>query len=342
MSKRFTSTDVGSCIYFLGVKINRTKVGSLRYQRPLTEKIISLAGSCTPTPTASPILLSHALYDVRRERTAEEEEAMVFVLYRRVLGSLLFLSTRSSPDISTAVSMFTKSHQSPFPEHWTAMKTFVRYVIETKGYGLLLPFLHNALVESCSDVDWRRDKHKRRFNSIFLVTIAGGPVLWSSRLQSLTAPSTTEVKFVALSHCHKEINCIHNTMKEFYCVNKGPNKLYVENLSTISWTPEIHGLRNIKHIGIRYYSVLDAIDAGTVEVRSIPTDESKADNQQWLYKKFGNYQKRNEPEARIQPSSSSSVQVVDVYKVVSSGQERLFFLSPECDDSSPSRHFHPF
>lgn len=95
LAERFTTTDLGSCTHFLGIKIDRTDSGIFLSQRPFTEKVIALVGLSTAKPTASPLPLSHYLYEVRRNRTAEEEEVMSAVPYRRVSGSLLFLSTRA-------------------------------------------------------------------------------------------------------------------------------------------------------------------------------------------------------------------------------------------------------
>lgn len=277
LAERFKITDLGNCTHFLGFKIDRTAFGIFLSQRPFTEKIISLAGLGTSKPTASPLPLSHTLYELRRSRTEEEEQFMGNVPYRRVLGSLLFLSTRTRPDISTAVSMLGKFQDSPLPEHWTAMKSVVQYLVGTKKYGLRLPFGEEAIAEAWADADCAREKHKRRSRSGYLVTIAGGPVLWTSRLQSLTAQSTTEAEFVALSQCVKDVIWIRDTLTEFGCKPTEPTRLHEDNLGTVAWTSEVQGMRHSKHIGIRYHYVRDAVVAGTVVVCPTPSDENKAD-----------------------------------------------------------------
>ena len=92
-------------------------------------------------------------------------KAMRDIPYREVLGSLLFLATRTRPDLSTAVSMLGKYQQAPMIEHWKSMKAVTRYIVGTLDYGVLLPSGQEALLEASSDADWARDHHKRRSRS---------------------------------------------------------------------------------------------------------------------------------------------------------------------------------
>ena len=110
---------------------------------------------------------------------------------RKVLGSLLFLATRTRPDLATSVSMLVKYQQEPMVEHWESMKSVVPYLIGTLYYGALLPSGQEALLEACSNADWTRDHHTRRSRSGHLITAAGVPFVWPSLLQSLTFQSTT-------------------------------------------------------------------------------------------------------------------------------------------------------
>ena len=68
-------------------------------------------------------------------------------------------------------------------EHWNSMKSVVRYLIGTIDYEVLLPSGQEALLEACSGAYWARENHRRRSRSGHLITVASGPVIWSSRLQ---------------------------------------------------------------------------------------------------------------------------------------------------------------
>lgn len=52
---------------------------------------------------------------------------------------------------------------------------------------------------------------------------------------------------------------------------------YQDNLGTIRWTSEVLGLRNVKHIGIRYLFVKEIVEHGDIQVLFTPSEENKAD-----------------------------------------------------------------
>ena len=277
LSSLFTVTDLGACTHFLGIKIERSAKGMFLSQKPFAEKIVELAGMTNAKPAKYPLPLSHPLYDEKTTPSEENLTAMQGIPFREVLGSLLFLATRTRPDLATAVSMLGKFQQEPLVKHWKAMKSVVRYLIGTTDSGLFFPFGQEATIEAWSDADWARDHHKRRSRSGYLVTVARCPVVWASRLQTLTAQSTTEAEFISLAHCVRELHWIRATVSELKAEQSNPTVVHQDNLGTISWTTEIQVIRKVKHIGIRYHYVRDAVDEKAIEVEYVPSSENKAD-----------------------------------------------------------------
>ena len=60
--------------------------------------------------------------------TATEKEEMEKVPCREAVGSLLWLSNGTRPDISYAVSQVAKYMSDPGMEHWKAVKRILRYL----------------------------------------------------------------------------------------------------------------------------------------------------------------------------------------------------------------------
>lgn len=104
---------------------------------------------------------------------------MESIPYRQVLRLILFVSTRTRPDIATVVSMLGKFQEAPLSVHWRSMESVVPYLVGTQNYGLMLPQGGNALVEAWSNAYWAREKHKRRSRSDYIVTIGAEPVVWA-------------------------------------------------------------------------------------------------------------------------------------------------------------------
>jgi len=278
LEELFTITNLGRPRYFLGVKIEFRTDGIFLSQSSYTQKIIEMANMCDAKPTLYPLPLSHPLYEEVKDLSTNDTQAMKMVPFRKVLGALLFLSTRTRPDISTAVSMIAKFQSNPSPSHWKMLKHVVKYLIGTKEFGILLPSQSTDVeVLSWSDADWARDLSKRRSRTCLLITINNGPIIWTSKLQSTTAQSTAEAEFIALSSAVKEIKWLRSILIEISVLNRKTIDLKQDNLGTISWTEEVNGLRKVKHIGIKYHVVRDTVESKIINVGYTPSSLNRAD-----------------------------------------------------------------
>lgn len=278
-SERFIITDLGVCHHFLRIKIEYTPNGIFLSQRPYMEKIIQPADMSTAKPAECPLPLSHCLYETRTDLMQEEKDYMRTVPYRNILGSLIFLSTRTRPDISTAVSMLGKYQEEPSRSHWNHLKQVVRYIIRTKSYGLFFPNGSGEInIVGWSDADWARDTTNRRSRSGYLITVSECPVVWSSKLQTSTALSTSEAEFFSLAQCTREICWIRELLVEFDAMQSEPTELNQDNLGTISWTEEVQGMRRVKHIGVKYHYVRDVVNSGAVQVQPVASEDNRSDS----------------------------------------------------------------
>ena len=102
-------------------------------------------------------------------------------------------------------------------------------------------------------------------------------MVWSSRLQSLTAQLTTESEFISLPHCVCEIHWIRVTLDELGVSQSDPTVLHQDNLGAIIFTNELQGVRKVKHIGIRYHYVRDVVDSKALQVQYFASTDNKAD-----------------------------------------------------------------
>lgn len=229
--------------------------------------------------TKYPLPMSHPLYDDVIDPSPEHTAKMDGLPFRRVLGALLYLSTRTRPDISTAVSMIAKYQSKPRPTHWKMVKHVVRYLIGTIDYGILLPNRIDDVKVLCwTDADWARDLSNRRSRTGILITINGGPVIWTSKLQSSTAQSTSEAEFNALAYFIKEVKWLRIVLMEIKSIDSRPIEINQDNLGTISWTEGVNGLRKVKHVGIKYHAVRDAVESKIVTVGYIPSSLNRSDS----------------------------------------------------------------
>lgn len=117
----------------------------------------------------------------------DERQKTQLVPFRQLLESLIYLSTRTCPDIVTDVSLLGKFYADPTPQDWSAMKHLIRYVKKTDGLGLLIPKKSNCHgLQAWSDADWADDEGDRHARSGILVLLHGAPVISTSRQETGT------------------------------------------------------------------------------------------------------------------------------------------------------------
>ena len=135
---------------------------------------------------------------------SEDSELVDQRLYQSAVGSLLYLSCWTRPDITFAVSNAAQFCSKPTKQHWTAVKRIMRYLRGTQDYGLLYTRNDKKDVEGYSDADWAGDVNDRKSTSGYLFKMGGGAVSWRSKKQTNVALSTAEAEYMALASAAQE------------------------------------------------------------------------------------------------------------------------------------------
>ena len=122
-----------------------------------------------------------------------------------------------------------------------------------------------------------RDEQQRRSRTGFTLTVNGGPIIWRSKLQTATAQSSTEAEFTALQSTVREVRWVQNVLAEVGVLRCKPTEIHQEKLGAISWTEQTQGLRNVKHVEVKYHYVRDSVDQGRIAVSYVPSSDNFAD-----------------------------------------------------------------
>ena len=110
------------------------------------------------------------------------------------MGSLLYLTTHSRPDIAQEVSVVAQ-YASNFREtNCIAVKRIPKYFLGTTDFALCysLASSGNYPLKAYTDADYAGDLDDRKSWSGSIIIRNNGPVLWFSRKQPCTASATTE------------------------------------------------------------------------------------------------------------------------------------------------------
>ena len=101
----------------------------------------------------------------------------IIYIYQSAVGSLLYLSIRTRPDIAFAVNNVARFCSSPTTQHWTAVKHIFRYLRETQ-LGLLYSKGESDALIGYSDADWGGDCNDYKSTYGYIFQIGGTAVSW--------------------------------------------------------------------------------------------------------------------------------------------------------------------
>jgi len=122
--------------------------------------------------------------------------------YREAIGSLMYATVATCPDIAFTVSTLSQFLSNLGVAHWEAVKRIFRYLAGTKTFKLTYSGEQHGL-EGYTDVDGATQEHRHAISG-YTFLFNGGAISWSSRKQELVTLSTAEVEYVAATHTAKE------------------------------------------------------------------------------------------------------------------------------------------
>ena len=273
LASRFKMKDLGKLHYCLGINIDQDKKTIKLHQQHYILQILKRFGMENSNPVSTPADVNVKLVkDDGISKPVEQKN------YQAIIGSLLYLSIATRPDISQAVGVASKFCAAPTEAHLTAVKRILRYLKGSLDSKIVYHQTPNTDVVGYTDANWAGDLDDRRSTSGNVFLLAGGPISWTSKRQSVVAVSTAESEYIALFHCTQEALWLCKLMKG---INQAeavePMKLYIDNQAAIKIASNFNGHGRIKHMDIKYHFTRDAIIHKHVHLVYCPTKDMVAD-----------------------------------------------------------------
>ena len=273
----FDIKKLGDPKVYLGLEIRRDrskreiKISQTRYITEMIDRYglsTETTGRQITTPMTSDDLTNLVV-------TESDRQEMKNIPYLSLIGSLLYASNGSRPDISYAVSLLARFSTNPHPRHWQAAKRVLRYLRLTTQYHITYAGT-SGQIAGYVDTDLAGDSSDRKSTTGYIYTICGGAVSWSSKKQPTVADSTCEAEYIALASAAKEACWLRSVLSELR-FGRIVITIYEDNMSTISisYNPVHHG--RTKHIDIKYHFIREKIKDNELAVVHIPTWANAAD-----------------------------------------------------------------
>jgi transposase InsO family protein len=272
----YALTDLGPLHWLLGIKVTRDRAArtiSLS-QASYIDSIISRFSLSDARPYQIPMTPSVTLSKRDVPSNASEASHMSRVPYREAIGSLMYASVATRPDITFAVSTLSQFLENPGEIHWEACKRVFRYLAGTKDLALTYGGERHDLV-GFTDADGASQEHRHAISGhVFLID--GGAISWSSRKQELVTLSTAEAEYVAATHAAKEAIWLRRLLAELFMMRM-PTTLYCDNQAALKLAVDDNFHARTKHIDVRYHFIRMVVANGSIVIIYCPTDEMTAD-----------------------------------------------------------------
>ncbi|CAI7873208.1 unnamed protein product, partial [Closterium sp. NIES-53] len=287
LKETFQCKALGSVGYYLGLHVERDEVkGWLRlhqhkYLAAMGEKYGLEEGRSVKTPLPSGFQL---------HLDEEEGEVLEYELQRRfqsMVGSLMYASVNTRPDIAFSVSRLARLVSRPLQEHLDAAERLVRYFMATSRVGLQYsvhgqlkqkgveevstkigaPARRGHLYLSCfTDATWASDISDATSHGGYICCVGGSLVSWKSKKQGEIAHSSTESEYMALFHGVKEVVWMRRLLEEVGQEQEGPTPVFCDSQGAIAMARNavLHGLN--KHMHIKWHWVRKEVKKGTISL----------------------------------------------------------------------------
>jgi hypothetical protein len=271
--QRWETQDLGDVMEFLCMCI--TQQGSKVHidQCAYLETVLQRCGMQDSKSAATPLLAS---YMPEAEKADAAIDPELQKCYQTIIGSLLYFTLGTRPDIAFVVTKLAQSAAHPNKEHLSKALHICHYLVGTKDYCLTYDGSSGEGLMACTDSDWASDPAGQKSQTGYFLKLVGGAISWTSRVRKTIALLSTEAEYMALSDRSHQVVWIHTLIGELGYKLK-PVLICGDNQGSIFIASNPVTEKQSKRIDICYHYICEVIEHKLVEVLFIDRDKNLAD-----------------------------------------------------------------
>jgi len=194
--------------------------------------------------------------------------------FKSLLGSLLYISVKTRPDIAYAVNQASRHSEDPREVDFKALLMILQYLKCTKDKSI--EYKKSSTFTGYSDSDFAGDEETKKSTSGYIYLLGNSPISWKSSLQKIVTLSSAEAEYVSLTDCATKGIWFKQLFKEIF--NKEINiKIYVDNQPCIQIAKNGSIKGRCKHIDTRLKYIREKIVNNKLKIEYIETSKMLAD-----------------------------------------------------------------
>ena len=178
----------------IGINILKTDQGYKINQIDYIEKLIKKYNMKKTKPIKYP---SRKIPKDEREKSPEINKT----IYKSIIGELLFIDTKTRPDIAFAVNQAARHSENLREVDLKSAYMILQYLNSTKEKSI--HYIRDKNISVYSDADFAEDEETRKSTTGYIFLNGNSPISWKSQLQKCVTLSTAEAEFVSITKCTK-------------------------------------------------------------------------------------------------------------------------------------------
>ena len=172
LRSKFDMKDLGLTDVILGIRVKKNHEGYVLTQSHCVESVLKRFGHYDSKPCATP-------FDSNCKLKKNMGDSVSQLEYSRMIGSLMYITNCTRPDIAYSINKLTRYTNIPAKEHWFALVRVLRYLKHTIEYGLYYT-RYPSVIKGFSDANWISDSLESKLTSGYIFTIGGAVISWKS------------------------------------------------------------------------------------------------------------------------------------------------------------------
>ena len=260
--------NLGPPAKFLGIEITFTSKGLSLHQNPYIDEMVlkyPIGAKQFKTPMEP------------RLQIEKPEMLQQHISVREILGSLMYASIATRPDITYSTNYLCRYESTPNNEILKYSKRILNYLYTTKHYTLNYVKGSNSMEPTLTlftDASFASDTVDRKSTTGIIVKFGKNTISWRATKPKCVTRSSSEAEYIAMSQGDAEVRSISNILNELKI--KHSVLMFADNTGAIAMC-EKRDSRNLKHIDIAYRVVEESIAEGKMKVNHIPGELMEAD-----------------------------------------------------------------
>jgi len=211
-----------------------------------------------PTPALQNVLL------------ASDPAAHADGRFQELVGRLLWISASTRPDIAWATKELCRHTLHTNATHWAYARRVLSYLAGSITEVMVLKAATDFDLRAWADSSYA-ESEDRRSSSGVVISLGSSAIFWKAFTQTTVATSSCQAELNGFFEAALLVDFYRASLSFLGSAQRRPTPLHVDSMSAIQLLAKRVPTGRSKHVGVRYFHILDSIDRDDIMLQWVPT-----------------------------------------------------------------------